>query len=149
MKFYKLAILTKEKKYEYNVKQISCYEWDCLLGLDADDFFIKIDKNIGLFKELTKLMIDFDFFIQFYAILDKNRPYIGLYKGRLMTILYGIHYGLYHIFKTTEKPALVYIEGDNNNSGGDYIKYDYIKGEEWEYSNIIKNINEEFNIPNN
>lgn len=146
MRFYKLVILTRNEKRYYNIRQMSCYEWDQLMGFQTGRTFEKLDNDLNLLDKVCNAMIKHNFLREFYAILDENRRYLAEYKNDLISILYGVHCSAISIYNQFREPSLVYIEGDNDNGGGDYIKYSFINEDEWNYHAIVSKVDAELDI---
>ncbi|WKC58703.1 DUF1473 family protein [Borrelia sp. P9F1] len=133
---YRLKILSKDKIYEYTLRDIPMYEWDSILGFDVSQETLRRElNNISVLKRISSLMISPVFFDEFYEIINNNRRHSFLYKHALPTILFAVQYSLVEKIEGLKEPSLVYVESQQD-SGGDFIKYSHIDNR-WNYESLV------------
>ncbi|AYE37007.1 hypothetical protein DB313_05770 (plasmid) [Borrelia turcica IST7] len=151
---YSLVILTKSGDIKFELKTMSMYEWDMLLGFDNT---LDTLRDMNKFELVLNHMIcsfQHDLYDSFFKylygeILDKDRKFAEIYKTDLFLLIYKLHYDIFENSQTERLPKLVYIEGFFD-SKLNLNKYDYIN-EDWNYSyvanlmnmNTLGNLNEQ------
>ncbi|AHH05959.1 Hypothetical protein BOM_1416 (plasmid) [Borrelia miyamotoi FR64b] len=135
---YKMHILGKEKTHQYPLRVLPMYEWDTVLGFMQNESVQKLSE-VKYLREITNLMIKPGFLDEFYLILDDNREFSTYYKDYLIAIIYSVQFNTFHLDTDFKKPSFIFLKEYQNNVG-DFVVFDYINDEEFNYEYVINNI---------
>ncbi|WKC58457.1 DUF1473 family protein [Borrelia sp. P9F1] len=136
---YSLVILTRGGNTKFEIKTMSMYEWDTILGFDNT---MDTLRDMNKFELILNHMIPefkhelYDSFLKFFyaEILDKDRRLSEVYKTDLFLLIYKLHYDMFDNSQTERLPKLIYLEGFFD-SQLNLNKYTYID-ENWNYEYV-------------